>query len=118
MTTEYYRAMLNGELGFELVADFNSFPRLGSFVFNDQEMPQTLRRTANTQGTAPGITVPYPTAEEAFSVYDHPRVLIFKKNVRLLSLDGRANTGQIRSDAHHQANPATGGEFAAWNADG
>lgn len=79
MTTEYYRAMLNGELGFELVADFNSFPRLGSFIFNDQEMPQTLRRTANTQGTPPGIMVPYPTAEEAFSVYDHPRVLIFKK---------------------------------------
>ena len=79
MTTEYYRAMLNGELGFELVADFNSFPRLGPFVFNDQEMPQTLRRSANTQGTPVGIQVPYPTAEEAFSVYDHPRVLIFKK---------------------------------------
>jgi YYY domain-containing protein len=79
MTTEYYRAMLGGELGFELVADFNSFPRLGPFVFNDQEMPQILRRTANTQGTPVGIYVPYPTAEEAFSVYDHPRVLIFKK---------------------------------------
>jgi YYY domain-containing protein len=81
MTSEYYRAMLNGELGFELVADFNSFARLGPFVFNDQEMPQVLRRTANTAGTPPGVWVPYPTAEEAFSVYDHPRVLIFKKTV-------------------------------------
>ncbi len=79
MTTEYYRAMFNGELGFELVADFNSFTRLGPFTFNDQEMAQPLRRTPNTQGTPPGIQVPYPYAEEAFSVYDHPRVLIFKK---------------------------------------
>ncbi|MCL5999834.1 MAG: DUF2298 domain-containing protein [Chloroflexi bacterium] len=79
MTTEYYRAMFNGELGFELVADFSAFPRIGPFVFNDQEMPQPLRRGQNTQGTSPGIEVPYPTAEEAFSVYDHPRVLIFKK---------------------------------------
>ena len=79
MTTEYYRALFNGELGFELVADFNSFTRLGPFVFNDQEMAQPLRRTATTAGTPAGIQVPYPYAEEAFSVYDHPRVLIFKK---------------------------------------
>lgn len=79
MTTEYYRALFAGELGFKLVADFNSFPRLGPFIFNDQEMPQTLKRYPDTQGTPPGIQVPYPTAEEVFSVYDHPRVLIFKK---------------------------------------
>ncbi len=81
MTTEYYRALFSGKLGFELVADFNSFPRIGSFIFNDQEMPQdVLVRSEKTQGTPAGIDVPYPTAEEAFSVYDHPRVLIFKKS--------------------------------------
>ena len=79
MATEYYRALFNGELGFELVADFHSFPRIGEFLFNDQEMPQPLRHTPNTRGTTQDIWVPYPTAEEAFSVYDHPRVLIFKK---------------------------------------
>ena len=79
MASEYYRALFNGELGFELAADFTSFPRLGPFIFNDQEMPQILVRSHNTQGTSPGIQVPYPTAEEAFSVYDHPRVLIFRK---------------------------------------
>ncbi|MCS7061294.1 MAG: DUF2298 domain-containing protein, partial [Anaerolineae bacterium] len=79
MTTEYYRALFNGELGFELAADFHSFPRIGPFLFNDQEMPQPLRRSPDTQGTPPAIWVPYPTAEEAFSVYDHPRVLIFRK---------------------------------------
>ncbi len=79
MTNRYYEALMSGELGYELAADFNRFAQLGPFVFNDQEMPQRLARTANTQGTPPAIEVPYPPAEEAFSVYDHPRVLIFKK---------------------------------------
>jgi len=75
LTTFYYRYLLGcpaykdvlwcysiaepgsffGELGFELVAVFHSNPRLGPFEFNTQ------------------------FAEEAFTVYDHPKVLIFKK---------------------------------------
>lgn len=82
MTNRYYEALIGGELGFELAADFYRFPQLGPFVFNDQEMPQQLVRNTNTQGTPPGIEVPYPKAEEAFSVYDHPRVLIFRKTER------------------------------------
>jgi len=55
----YYQAEANGtsgNLGFDLIATFTSYPNLGSLEFNDQY------------------------AEEAFSVYDHPKVLIFKKN--------------------------------------
>ncbi len=91
MTVRYYRALMGGELGFDLVADFHSFPRLGPFVFNDQEMPQVLVRPSGVQGSALGIEVPYPTAEEAFSVYDHPRVLIFRKGPRY----SRANAERI-----------------------
>lgn len=47
--------MYRGELGFELVKVFQSEPQLGRIRFNSQ------------------------FAEEAFSVYDHPKVLIFKK---------------------------------------
>ncbi len=54
--SRYYYHLFEGNLGFELVADIHSFPKLF------------------------GIPIPTPIlAEEAFSVYDHPRVLIFRK---------------------------------------
>ena len=46
----------HGNLGFDLVAVFESFPQLGGIGVNDQ------------------------ASDEAFTVYDHPKVLIFKKN--------------------------------------
>jgi YYY domain-containing protein len=45
-----------GKLGFNLVEVFETFPTLGPIVINDQ------------------------AAEEAFTFYDHPKVLIFKKS--------------------------------------
>ncbi|NLN70631.1 MAG: hypothetical protein GX142_07600 [Chloroflexi bacterium] len=50
--------MFTGTLGFDLVAVFHSNPSLGPFEFNTQ------------------------FAEEAFTVYDHPKVSIFKKNAQ------------------------------------
>ncbi len=47
--------MFHGDLGFELVEIFQSDPSLGPLKVNDQ------------------------FAEEAFTVYDHPKVLIFRK---------------------------------------
>ncbi len=78
LTTEYYRQLLGcpagqeiiwcysvakpgmfqGGLGFELTSVFQSDPNLGSLRINDQ------------------------FAEEAFTVYDHPKVLIFKKTAQ------------------------------------
>lgn len=60
MSTRYYQALFSGALGFEKVAEFTNYPRLGPFVFNDD------------------------AADESFTVYDHPKPLIFKK-VRDLS---------------------------------
>ncbi|GAP14417.1 protein containg Chlor_Arch_YYY domain [Longilinea arvoryzae] len=75
LTTQYYRSLIGcpedqdilycyrvaqpgtyqGGLGFELVQVFQSDPNIGSFKINTQ------------------------FAEEAFTVYDHPKVMIFKK---------------------------------------
>ena len=55
MTTEYYRQLFAGNLGFKQVLHVASFPTLFGHMFNDN------------------------SAEEAFSVYDHPQVFIFQK---------------------------------------
>ncbi len=55
MTTAYYRALFDGALGFERAAEFVSYPSLGPLVFDDDR------------------------AEEQFTVYDHPRVLLLRK---------------------------------------
>ena len=76
LTTVYYRELMGcpigediipcyheakpgdyeGRLGFDLVAVFETFPKLGNIEINDEY------------------------AEEAFTFYDHPKVFIFKKN--------------------------------------
>lgn len=78
LTTAYYRTLFAGDLGFELAADFTSSPAVGPFQFPDQETPFPLIKATYVHQRQP-IKVPLPPAEEAFSVYDHPRVLIFHK---------------------------------------
>ena len=51
----YYNELFAGNLGFRLVAEITSYP------------------------TLLGVEIPDQSAEEAFHVYDHPRVLIFEK---------------------------------------
>ncbi|HEU5316859.1 MAG TPA: DUF2298 domain-containing protein [Chloroflexota bacterium] len=55
MTTEYYRRLFAGDLGFKLVHVEASYPTVGPLTINDDR------------------------AEEAFTVYDHPKVLVFQK---------------------------------------
>ena len=58
LTSEYYRRLFNGQLGFKKVAEFQNPPIIP--ILNIQ---------INDQG-----------ADESFTVYDHPKVIIFKKN--------------------------------------
>lgn len=55
-TAQYYEDLFSGKLGFVKVAEFENFPSLFGFKINDQ------------------------SADESFTVYDHPKISIFKKN--------------------------------------
>jgi hypothetical protein len=76
MTIVYYQALFDGRLGFELVAAFNH-----PFQFGQLQISDLAGRTA--WGDPPELPVSNYSqlaAEEAFSVYDHPPVWIFKKS--------------------------------------
>ncbi len=55
MTRAYYKALFEERLGFDWVADFASYPSLGP------------------------LRIPDDGSDEAFTVYDHPRVLLFRR---------------------------------------
>ena len=58
-TAEYYRKLFNQQLGFKKVAEFAVYPKLevGSWK----------------------LEVDDQSADESFTVYDHPKIMIFKK---------------------------------------
>lgn len=66
MMAQFYGALWSGELGFTLQKEFTSYPRFGPLQFPDDD------------------------SEEALSVYDHPRVLLWKKNPNYNSAKARA----------------------------
>ncbi len=55
MSIRFYELLFEGKLGYKLVADFHTYPKLF------------------------GVEIPDQGADESFWVYDHPRTLIFKK---------------------------------------
>ena len=65
MMSRFYYALWSGELGFEHAREFTSYPQLGPLQFPDDE------------------------AEEALSVYDHPRVILWKKGPNYSALKAR-----------------------------
>jgi YYY domain-containing protein len=80
VTSRYYQALESGELGFEKVADFTSYPRLFGIKLDDTG------------------------AEESYSVYDHPEVIVYKKTADY----SRAHAVQVlHADAYIEMPPMT-----------
>jgi YYY domain-containing protein len=79
-TLRYYDLLFSGELGFERVAELTSYPTLF------------------------GLRIPDQGAEEAFTVYDHPRVQIFRRTERFDVAAARARL-EVDWDAVVQVTP-------------
>jgi YYY domain-containing protein len=107
LTTEYYRELMGcpdgvntlncyanaqpgmyaGQLGFELTAVFESDPNIGNYKINDQ------------------------LAEEAFTVYDHPKVLIFQKTEEYSQAKTRSILGSVDISKAVSLTPAQASKF-------
>lgn len=60
ITSSYYKLLFSGELGYEKIAEFSSYPSFFGFEINDD------------------------SSEETFQVYDHPKVMVFQ-NIKYFS---------------------------------
>jgi YYY domain-containing protein len=77
LTTEYYRSLLGCPAGKDILWCYSvATPEM----FTGQ-LGYDLVETAQSEPTLGPITINTQFAEEAFTVYDHPKVLIFKKGV-------------------------------------
>ncbi len=93
MTTVYYQALFAGQLGFKLVRTEASYPTLFGFEFNDD-------RVMGYQGLAAQLQ-----PDEAFTVYDHPKVSIFQKTSDFSADNVRQLLSSVPLDNVQHLNP-------------
>ncbi len=112
VSTEYYRLLFSKQLGYTLANVETSYPSLFGVAFADDtlgrpnlpsvgnwvgyDLPSTLQ-THN----APRFQLNLGYADESFSVYDHPKVLIYRNTGRLDAAEIRRRIeGDASSDAY------------------
>ena len=86
-TAKFYQDLFSSRLNFRQIASFTSYPGLplpflkSCVYFGPTNYPGLPRRWADTDPGClyPGIYFRDDAAEEAFTVYDHPQVLIFAR---------------------------------------
>ena len=88
-STEYYRLLFDGALGYELVNVEATYPNVLGFGLSDETFsrPGLPDPTLATPAELPfeaGLSLGH--ADESFSVYDHPKLLVFE------------NTGGLKSE--------------------
>jgi hypothetical protein len=81
ITTRYYELLFGRELGFLLVKFAATYPSLGGVTvvddtFSDPHLPVPALLASYKPSS---IVINFGRADESFTVYDHPKPLIFKK---------------------------------------
>jgi YYY domain-containing protein len=86
---EYYRKLFGGELGYELKHWEATYPKLLGIALVDDTFARPDLPTPRELGPfrAAPFAVNLGYADESFSVYDHPKVLIFKNREHLSASD-------------------------------
>jgi len=83
ITNRYYQALFDGSLGFKKIAEFTSRPNLPIPFISICLTPPFARygivAMKSQECTLSGISFVDDYADETFTVYDHPKVIIFKK---------------------------------------
>jgi hypothetical protein len=81
----YYGLLFSGELGWELVHWSGRYPELNGWVLADDTLSRPgLPTPGPLSRWEPGaVTLVLGAADESYTVYDHPLVLIFENRARL-----------------------------------
>lgn len=87
ITSKFYQDLFLEKLNYKKIKEFNSYPGFSAsflkscFFFGPTNYPGTKNNwfSVDKNCSYPGIYFRDDTAEEAFTVYDHPQVLIFQK---------------------------------------
>jgi hypothetical protein len=83
ITIRYYDALFDGSLGFEKIAEFTSRPNIPipfmKWCINLPAARYGIVAKPSQQCELPGVSFVDDYADETFTVYDHPKVIIFKK---------------------------------------
>ena len=82
---DYYRKLFGGELGYKMEHWEVTYPELMGVAFVDDTFARPDLPTPAALGPfrPASFTINLGYADESFSVYDHPKVLIFKNQERL-----------------------------------
>ena len=85
VSREYYRQLFSGGIGYTLDAHFTSYPNLFGVGFVDEtfERPDLPPPGRLSEARPYPVSINLGYADESFSVYDHPKVLVFRNVERL-----------------------------------
>jgi len=80
--TAYYRALFDGSLGYELDITLQNVPELFGIAYDDNPFARIDIPPPDGFARASGAlaTLGFGWADESFTVYDHPKVLVFRND--------------------------------------